>query len=154
MKSSRKTSPPRLDLDAVLDCEYEHYPWDDWYRYALACGLHGRLAALGRLLIREAFQHDWPDWLKSACGWCDDGRALLALGLRWPREALRQWDILLRTDGLRGDYRVRGWDWTCGFLGPDAKRLLAALVKAELKTRPPSPSAMARQATRNHAAHS
>ena len=133
--------PPKLDLDAVLDCEYGHYPWDDWHRYALACGLHARLAAQGRLLIREAFQHDWPDWLKPACGWRDDGQALLAFALRDPKEARRQWDLLFRTDGLRGDYPRRNAEWTYGFLKPDAQRLLAALVNAELKTRnsPPKP---------------
>ena len=134
---SGKTSllPPRLDLDAVLDCTYGHYPWDDWYCYALACGLHARLAAQGRLLIREAFQHDWPDWLKPACGWRDDGQALLAFALRSPKAARRQWDIIMRTDGLRGDYLARGREWTYGFLKPDAQRLLASLVNVELKTR-------------------
>jgi hypothetical protein len=133
--------PPRLDLDAVLDCEYGNYPWDDWHRWALACGLDAKLAGQARLLIREAFQHDWPDWLKPACGWRDDGRALLDLALRSPRRARRQWRILFRTDGLRGDVPARGQEWAYGFLKPDAQRLLERLVNAQLQTRnsPPTP---------------
>jgi hypothetical protein len=144
---SEKTShpPPELDLEAVLDCTFGHYPWDDWERYALACGLDAELAGQARLLIREAFQHDWPDWLKPACGWRDDGQALLAFALRAPRQACRQWDILFRTDGLRGDYPARSTEWTYGFLRSDAQRLLADLVNFELKTRHSQPN------ERNHA---
>ena len=125
---SPKIPPPKLDLDAVLDCTYGHYPWDDWERYALACGLDADLAGFARLLIREAFQHDWPDGLKPVCGWSDDGQALLAFALRSPKAARRQWDILFRTDGLRGDYRnSRSTEWIYGFLRADAQRLLAQL---------------------------
>jgi hypothetical protein len=119
----------------VLDRTYGHYPWDEWHDYALARGLAPDLAGLGRLLIREAFNHDWPDWLKPACGWRDDGQALLAFALRSPKEARRQWQLLFRTDGLRGDYPGRGIEWVYGFLKPDAQRLLESLVNAELKTR-------------------
>lgn len=124
---SAKTSSPRLDLNAVLDCSFGNYPWDDWHGYALARGLPPELAGQGRLLVREAYQHDWPDELKALCGWGDDGQALLALALRAPRTARRQWDILMRTDGLRGDYPARSADWTWGFLRADARRLLATL---------------------------
>jgi hypothetical protein len=131
LTTSPETSPPppkpKLDLDAVLDCAYGHYPWDDWERYARACGLGSHLAGQARLLIREAFNHDWPDWLKPVCGWSDDGRALLAFALRSPKAALRQWDILFRTDGLRGDFRPRTLDWVYGYLRADALRLLARL---------------------------
>jgi hypothetical protein len=133
-----------------LDCEYGHYPWDDWERHARACGLDADLAGLARLLIREAFQHDWPDWLKPVCGWSDDGRALLDFALLRPKAARRQWDILFRTDGLRGDYPPaprlrragpkRNAEWIYGFLRPDAQRLLETLVNAELKTRRTQPN--------------
>ena len=120
-------TPPRLDLNAVLDCSFGNYPWDDWERWARARGLDAELAGLGRLLIREAFNHGWEAWLQSLCGWSDDGQALLALALRAPRQARRQWDILMRTDGLRGDYPSPTAHWTWGFLRADARRLLAAL---------------------------
>lgn len=138
--ATRPTPPPPLDLNAVLGCEYGHYPWDGWYAYAVARGLHARVAATGRLVVREAYQHDWPDQLKAACGWRDDGAAMLAFALANPPEALRQWDILLRTDGLRGDYPRRNAAWTYGVLQPDARRLRKILAAA-LATRhaPPSP---------------
>jgi len=120
--------PPKLDLHFdVCASTFGHYPWDDWERHALACGLDAELAGQGRLLVREAYQHDWPDELKSLCGWSDDGQALLAFALRAPKSARRQWDILMRTDGLRGYYPSRSTEWTWGFLRADARRLLTQL---------------------------
>ena len=124
--------PPRLDLDAVLGCEYGRYPWDGWHRWALAQGLGEDLAGSGRLLIREAFNHTWEPWLRNLCGWSDDGQALLALALRSPATAHRQWDILMRTDGLRGDYRSRSTEWVWGYLKSDARRLQATLERRSL----------------------
>ena len=121
---------PRLDESQVLGCEYGHYPWDGWEKWAIAQGLDAKLAGLGRLTVREAYQHQWDDRLKSLCGWSDDGRALLAHALRFPKTARRQWDILLRTDGLRGDYRSRSTEWVWGYLKSDARRLLATLQRA------------------------
>ena len=60
-------------------------------------------------------------------GWSDDGQVLLAFALRAPKTARRQWDILMRTDGLRGDYLSPTAHWTWGFLKRDAQRLLVAL---------------------------
>jgi hypothetical protein len=131
------SAPPKLDLDAVLDCAFGNYPWDNWHRHALARGLDAELAGLGRLLVREAFNHGWESWLQSLCGWSDDGQALLAFARRAPRQARRQWAILMRTDGLRGDYPARSTEWTWGFLRADAQRLLVQLTTQE----------------RNHAAH-
>jgi hypothetical protein len=123
-------NPPKLNLHFdVCAGTFGNYPWDDWHRYAVARGLDAELAGQGRLLIREAFNHDWQPWLKSACGWNDDGAALLALALRSPKAARRQWDILMRTDGLRGDYRPRSTEWTWGYLRADAQRLAARLYQ-------------------------
>ena len=126
---SAETSPPQLnpDLDAVCACSFGGYPWDDWERHALACGLDADLAGLGRLLVREAFNHGWEAWLQSLCGWSDDGQALLAFALRSPKSARRQWDILMRTDGLRGDYPSPTAHWTWGFLRADTRRRLSTL---------------------------
>ena len=44
------------------------------------------LAGLARLTIREAYQHQWSDRLKSLCGWRDDGGRMLRLALRSPEE--------------------------------------------------------------------
>jgi hypothetical protein len=123
-------NPPRLNLHFdVCACTFGHYPWDDWHAHALAQGLDAELAGQGRLLIREAFNHDWQPWLKLVCGWSDDGQALLAFALRSPKAARQQWDILMRTDGLRGDCRPRSTEWTWGYLRADAKRLAARLYK-------------------------
>ena len=124
---SKNPPPPRLDLNAVPDCSFGNYPWDDWHRHALARGLDAELAGLGRLLIREAFNHGWESWLQSRCGWSDDGQALLALALRAPKTTRRQWDILMRTDGLRGDCPSPTAHWTWGFLLADARRLFTQL---------------------------
>ena len=121
---------PRLDESQVLGCEYLHYPWDDWEQWAIAQGLDRELAAFGRLTVREAYQHQWDDRLKSLCGWSDDGQALLAHALRFPQAARRRWDILLRTDGLRGDYRSCSTEWVWGYLKSDARRLLATVQRA------------------------
>ena len=92
---------PRLDPAEVLGCEYGQYPWDDWQRWAQARGLDAGLAALGRLVIREAYQHGWKERLLSLCGWRDDGRRMLALALRSPARATQRWQRLLDTDGHR-----------------------------------------------------
>lgn len=133
-------APPKLNLGFdVCASTFGHYPWDDWERFALARGLDAELAGLGRLLVREAYQHDWTDELKALCGWSDDGQALLTFARRAPRQARRQWDILMRTDGLRGDYPSRSTEWTWGFLRADARRLFTQLSTLNQE--------------RNHAAH-
>jgi hypothetical protein len=130
--SKNGASPPKPKLDPGFDVcarTFGHYPWDDWHGWALAKGLDAELAGQGRLLIREAYNHGWQPWLQSLCGWGDDGQALLALALRSPRAARHQWDILMRTDGLRGDCRPRSTEWTWGYLRADAKRLAARLYQ-------------------------
>jgi hypothetical protein len=123
-------NPPKLNLHFdVCACTYGHYPWDEWEHHALAQGLDAELAGRGRLLIREAFNHGWTPWLQSVCGWGDDGAALLAFAQRAPKTARVQWEILMRTDGLRGDYRPRSTEWTWGYLRADAKRLAAKLYQ-------------------------
>ena len=102
---------PRLDPARVLDCEYLQNPWDDWERWAIAQGLGRDLAALGRLAVREAYQHQWEDRLKSLCGWRDDGRRMLKLALRSPERARKRWTRLLETDGNRGHYDEKTGEW-------------------------------------------
>ena len=98
-----------LDEGRVLGCEYLHYPWDDWEAWAIAQGLDRDLAALARLTIREAYQHQWSDRLKSLCGWRDDGGRMLRFALRSPEKARQRWDRLLETDGGRGEYIDGEW---------------------------------------------
>lgn len=94
---------PRLRDDEVLGSVYGAYPWDGWEKSAVAQGVPAPLAALGRDTIREAWQHTWPEELRSRCGWRDDGRRMLRLALRQPALARRRWTRLLETDGGRYD---------------------------------------------------
>jgi hypothetical protein len=111
----RKTRPTMkkfrrpMDIFANLDCVYGQYPWDDWERDALAAGVPKDLAGLGRLTVREAYQHGWDDRLKSLCGWYDQGRRMIKLALRSPATAEKRWRHLLDTDGLRGEYVDGQW---------------------------------------------
>jgi len=102
---------PRLAEARVLGCEYGHYPWDDWERWAVAQGLGRDLAGLGRLAIREAYQHQWDERFKSLCGWRDHGRRMLRLALRSPEKARQRWNRLLETDGCRGEYDPKTGQW-------------------------------------------
>ncbi len=104
---------PQLDEERALDCEYLHYPWDEWERWAITHGLDRELAALGRLTIREAYQHQWDERLKSLCGWRDHGRRMLRLALRSPEKARKRWQRLLETDGYRGEYDEQTGQWLC-----------------------------------------
>ena len=119
--------PPELDPARMGRCEHPHFPWNDWERWAVACGLGTDLARLGGLLIREAYNHGWSEPLCVWAGWGDDGHEMLGLGLRCPEVARRQWEILLRTDGLRGDIPPGSEDWKWRYLRPDAEALLVAL---------------------------
>ena len=77
------------------------YPWDHWERTALASGLAGDLASLGRAVMREASQHGWCGRLQAECGWGDGGRAMLARVLKRPARTAARWHWLLQTDGQR-----------------------------------------------------
>jgi hypothetical protein len=79
--------------------EFGNYPWDDWQEWALEDGVEEDLAALGRSLIREADQHNWPRKLQVECGWADSGKAMIELALTKPEEAQKRWQHLLDTDG-------------------------------------------------------
>ena len=48
----------------VLSCSVGHYPWDDWERTRWRRACSKELAGLGRLTVREAYQHGWNDRLE------------------------------------------------------------------------------------------
>ena len=125
-----EASPPLPKLNLRFDvcaCSFGHYPWDDWERFALAHGLDAETAGLGRLLVREAYNHGWEPWLQSLCGWQDDGQALLAFALREPKKARWCFSRLMDTDGLRGDVHPKTGEWTWGYLRLDVRRVLSTL---------------------------
>lgn len=97
----------------VVQCTFGHYPWDDWEKDALAAGVPKELAGLGRLVVREAYQHDWDDRLKSLCGWYDQGKRMIKLALHSPKTAEERWNRLLDTDGCLRTATSRG-QWVNG----------------------------------------
>jgi hypothetical protein len=142
--------PPKLNLHFdVCACSFGHYPWDDWERFARARGLDAETAGLGRLLVREAYNHGWEAWLQNLCGWSDDlpaprlrqagGQALLAFALRSPEKARWCFSRLMETDGLRGDVHPKTGEWTWGYLRLDTRRVLSTLHRATVDAPHPGP---------------
>ena len=79
-----------------------YFPWDAWESRARGVGLADELAALGGIVIRDAYQHGWPVELRTRCGWADDGDEMLALALAAPAQAGDEWERLLEADGSEG----------------------------------------------------
>lgn len=97
----------RLDEYRKLSRSYQacapgEFAWDDWETWAIEAGVPEDLAKLGRDMIREAYQHSWPDDRMAECGWNDNGVAMLELALMQPEVARKRWAFLLETDGDRG----------------------------------------------------
>jgi hypothetical protein len=75
----------------------ESYAWDYWKTKALAAGVAGNLAELGRAAMREHYQHGWL-----SCGnevSPRSGDEMIRLALSEPDEAAFRWQWLLDTDG-------------------------------------------------------
>ena len=94
---------PRLRRAEVMGCAPGAYPWDGWEKFAVTQGVPADLAALGRAVIREAWQHGWEEVMCALCGWQDDGGRMLDLALRDPVLAQARWSQWLETDGGRSD---------------------------------------------------
>jgi len=92
-------------------CTYGQYPWDFWEKRALARGVPGELANLGRAVMREADQHMWEPLLQALCGWEDEGEGMIELALMAPKHARFVWEKLLDTDGCRGSYHPKTGEW-------------------------------------------
>lgn len=80
-----------------------NYPWDRWEERARGAGIEDDLAALGRAVYREAYNHGWDRNLQSECGWSDDGERMLQYALIRPEVMRAWWQYLLDTDGERID---------------------------------------------------
>ena len=87
-------------------CKPGEYPWDDWQAWAIEDGIEEKLAQLGRAVIREASQHNWPEKLKGECGWEDDGADMIRIAKHSPDKARIRWEYLLASDGE--------WHWDDG----------------------------------------
>lgn len=129
-------------------CEPGAYPWDAWATRARAAGVPEDLLQSGRALVREAYQHGWPDPLCVLSGWRyvgPEGRwevageELIAAALKHPSAASAVWTYLLESDGERCDpetmeeragrrKRPRGWMTLQGFFSRALRQLKAQRV--------------------------
>ena len=75
----------------------QKYHWDIWEEEALAKGVTRDLAALGRAVMREHYQHDWNDF-GSEVG-SKAGHSMIELALSHSDKAEQRWGHLLDTDG-------------------------------------------------------
>ncbi len=119
------TTAPPLDGAAW---EPQDFPWDRFEAHARVRGVPGDLAQLGRAVMREAYQHQWPADVARLYGWaavdlemipvpgapgvftprstrwavdlasCDQ---MIAHALSAPDQARADWQHQLATDGGR-----------------------------------------------------
>jgi hypothetical protein len=75
----------------------DRYAWDRWKTKALAAGVTEELAALGRAVMREHYQHGWPLYDDEVSPRAGD--EMLRLALSEPDKAAARWQWLLDTDG-------------------------------------------------------
>jgi len=75
----------------------EGYAWDRWKTKALATGVAEELAALGRAVMRDHYQHNWLSYGNEVSP--RSGDAMLRLALSEPEKAATHWQWLLDTDG-------------------------------------------------------
>ena len=73
-------------------------PWDDWHDRALAEGLSDELAALGRVVMREAVARNWSSAIREECGWLDAGEGMLETASHDPEGTTTRWELLLSRD--------------------------------------------------------
>jgi hypothetical protein len=73
--------------------------WDVWRTRALGEGVSDELAALGRLVMREAIVRNWDEDVRAICGAFDDGEAMIDFACADPEGAEREWSELLETNG-------------------------------------------------------
>ena len=77
----------------------ESYAWDYWKTKALAAGVAGDLAELGRAVMREHYQHGWSSYDHEVS--VRSGDEMLRLVISEPDKAAARWQWLLNTDGGR-----------------------------------------------------
>lgn len=57
----------------------------------MTAGVSKELAALGRSLMREAYQHNWDEHLCTEAGWNDRGEKMIQLARQTPQKAEKRW---------------------------------------------------------------
>jgi hypothetical protein len=87
---------PNHDRDRIVLASFSgNYPWDVWERRAMTEGVAKELAALGRSLMREAYQHSWDEEKCNEAGWNDRGEAMVKFALQTPSAATFRWRQIL-----------------------------------------------------------
>ncbi len=75
----------------------ENFAWDYWKTKALAAGVDADLADLGRVVMREHYQHGWPSNDNEVS--VRSGDEMLRLAMSDPDKAAARWQWLLDTAG-------------------------------------------------------
>ena len=73
------------------------YPWEHWRMWAEEDGVSEDLATLGAAVMCTAHLNEWPEHLRSECGWHDCGRSMIALAQQDPEQAWSRWGYLLQS---------------------------------------------------------
>lgn len=90
---------PHPSLEGLVLTPADSYPWDDWQKRAITQGIDEATAALGRSLMREAYNHSWSYRLMHECGWSDGGSEMIARLQQDPEQTVKRWKYLLVVDG-------------------------------------------------------
>lgn len=102
----------RLVIDQGTNV-YGDYRWDRWKTNAIADGVAEDLAATGRAVMREAYQHAWSGVLCIELGYYDNGERMIRCALEEPEASQERWSWLLETDGERYRWRDDGTQVPC-----------------------------------------
>lgn len=84
----------------VARSEPNNRPWDEWKRRAIKAGVSRKLAALGRKLMKTAYDDRWNSGGSDAAGWDDAGALLISMALENPTLAKAEWEQHLEWGGL------------------------------------------------------
>lgn len=105
--------------------EATNYYWDDWQCEAIEQGVGVELAALGRQLMREMYQHGHDPLI--ALGTEDDGPYMLVLCLRAPITA----EVRFGSDLASYSWRPTSTRWTrsCKATSPTASSVRERMWK-------------------------
>lgn len=84
----------------VARSEPSNRPWDVWKLRAIKAGISRELAALGRKLMKTAYDDRWSGGGSDYAGWDDAGAQLISMALADPNLAKTEWEQHLEWGGL------------------------------------------------------
>lgn len=103
MAIDRAPKGAELDIFSMARQAPGEYPWDHWRQLALERGVPAILASLGRDVMREHFNHAWPDYLAVEVSMHHPSapRRMIEGALNRPEATGARWTWLLNSDGER-----------------------------------------------------